>query len=316
MSHAHHEHASSAPIPCWSETDDEIPAGDLTAALAYLTPAGGAVLTPVAPLGLRDREAGTVTFTTSLGFGRKLDRIARNPRVALAYHAREHGFATAPRFVLVQGTATYDAHPDPDVLAETIRPASTRFMGAPRTGIFWDRWLSAYYADRVLVSVNVDRVTSWPDLRCAEDRSVSGNPAPEQDPQPQAPPRNGTGPRVDAARAAKRLSRLPHALIAYREADGLPAVAPVTIGAGGPIGIALDAPLPPGGRRAGLLGHGYNAKLIGLETRQYTGWLQDGVYAPHTENGFRAPANKTLLLLGNGYMARQGLKHARAVGRN
>jgi len=162
--------AAQAPRP-WSEADDEILAGDLTAALAYLTPAGGAVLTPVAPIGLRDRDAGTVTFTTSLGFGRKLDRIARNPRVALAYHARDHGFAAAPRFVLVQGTATYDAHPD-------------------------------------------------------------------------------------------------------------------------------------------------EAKLVGLETRQHTGWLHDGIYAPHTDNGFRAPANKTLLLLANGYMARQGLKKARAVGRN
>lgn len=90
----------------WSDADDEIIGGDLTAALAYLTPAGGAVVTPVAPIDLRDREAGTVAFTTSLGFGRKLDRIKANPRVALADHAREHGFATAPRFVLVQGTTT------------------------------------------------------------------------------------------------------------------------------------------------------------------------------------------------------------------
>jgi hypothetical protein len=74
--------------------DDGIIRGDLTAALAYVTPAGGAVVTAVAPIGLRDREARTVGFTTSLGFGRKLDRIKENPRVALAYHAREHGFAT------------------------------------------------------------------------------------------------------------------------------------------------------------------------------------------------------------------------------
>jgi hypothetical protein len=65
------------------------------------TPAGGAVVTAVAPIGLRDREAGTVGFTTSLGFGRKLDRIKQTPRVALAYHAREHGFATEPRYGLV-----------------------------------------------------------------------------------------------------------------------------------------------------------------------------------------------------------------------
>jgi hypothetical protein len=123
----------------WSDEDDQIIGGDLTAALAYVTPAGGAVVTPVAPLGLRDRGAATVKFTTSLGFGRKLDRIEANPRVALAYHAREHGFATEPRFVLVQGTAGYDVNPDPTVLAEQVRPASTRFMGAPRTGFFWDR---------------------------------------------------------------------------------------------------------------------------------------------------------------------------------
>ena len=104
----------------WSEEDDAILGGDLTAALAYVTPAGGVVLTPVAPVGLRDRDAGTVSFTTSLGFGRKLDRIKENPRVSLAYHAREHGFASDPRFVLVQGTASYDAHPDRRVLDETI----------------------------------------------------------------------------------------------------------------------------------------------------------------------------------------------------
>lgn len=92
-------------------------------------------------------------------------------------------------------------------------------------------------------------------------------------------------------------------------------IAPVTVGGAGSSGIALSGPLPHGGRRAGLLGHRYQAKLIGLETRQYTGWLKDGVYAPHTENGFRAPANKTLLLLGNGFMARRGLKQARARGR-
>src|SRR5439155_9545333 len=93
----------------WSDAADEIITGDLTTAVAYVTPAGGAVVTAVAPIGLRDRDAGTVGFTTSLGFGRKLDRIKANPRVALAYHAREHGFATGSRFVLIQGIATYDA---------------------------------------------------------------------------------------------------------------------------------------------------------------------------------------------------------------
>lgn len=299
----------------WSDADDAIIGGDLTAALAYVTPAGGAVVTPVAPIGLRDRDAGTVQFTTSLGFGRKLERIERNPRVALAYHAREHGFADEPRYVLVQGTATYDAQPDASVLAERVRPASARFMGPPASGFFWDWWLSAYYGDRVLVTVRVERILSWPDLACSGELTVAGTPPPADDPPAQAAPKKGAGPRVDAARAATRLRRLPHVLLGYTGADGFPMVVPVGVGAAGAHGIDLSGPLPPGGRRAGVMGHRYEAKLIGLETRQHTGWLQDGVYAPHTESGFRAPANKTLLLLANGFMARRGLRRARAAGR-
>ena len=68
----------------WPDTVDEILGGDLTAALAYATPAGGAVVVAVAPVGLRDRDEGTVSFTTSLGLGRKLERIRQEPRVALA----------------------------------------------------------------------------------------------------------------------------------------------------------------------------------------------------------------------------------------
>src|ERR687884_783127 len=104
----------------WPDEVDQVIDGDMTAALAYVTPAGGAVVTAVAPIGLRDRERGTVTFTTSLGFGRKLERIRRNPRVALAYHAREHGFAGGERYVLVQGDARFDATPDARYRDEVI----------------------------------------------------------------------------------------------------------------------------------------------------------------------------------------------------
>jgi hypothetical protein len=297
----------------WSDADDQILGGDLTAALAYATPARGAVLTAVAPIGLRDREAGTVGFTTSLGFGRKLDRINADPRVALAYHAREHGFAQAPGFVVVQGRARYDPHPDRDAL-ERLEPAVTRFLGARQRGIFWDRWLSAYYADRVLVTVAVERTLSWPDGAQSAEPVVSGTP-PAGEPDSQAPPRNGTAPRVDVERAVRRIRRLPHVLLGYLGADGFPLVVPVRVGEASTTGIALSGRLPRGQRRAGLLAHSYEPKLIGLEVRQYTGWLADGVYAPHTERGFRAPANKTVLLLANGFMARRGLKQARATGR-
>lgn len=296
----------------WPDAEDEIIGGDLTALLAYLTPAGGVVLTPVAPLGLRDREAGTVTFTTSLGFGRKLARIDQQPRVALAYHAREHGFASGPGLVLVQGEATYDAAPDRATL-EALRPDSERFMGPAKTGPSWDRWLSAYYTDRVLVTVNVHRLLSWPDGDAAAAPVVHGASPPAEDPPDQTPPGKGSGPRVDTARAARRLRALPHTLLGYRAADGFPVIVPVHVGTASSAGIALDGPLPPGGRRAGLTGHRFEPQLIGLEVRQHTGWLQDGIYAPHTASGFRAPANKTLLLLANGFMARRGLRRARAA---
>src|SRR3954469_174833 len=98
-----------APVQ-WPDAVDDVIRGDLTCALAYVTPAGGAVATAVAPIGLRDREAGTVGFTTSLGFGRKLERIKHDPRVALAYHAREHGIGDGAnrRYVLVHGKASFD----------------------------------------------------------------------------------------------------------------------------------------------------------------------------------------------------------------
>ncbi|WP_067822347.1 pyridoxamine 5'-phosphate oxidase family protein [Nocardia inohanensis] len=301
----------------WPDEVDAVLAGDLTCGLAYLTPAGGAVVTAVAPIGLRDRTAGTVGFTTSLGFGKKLDRMKRNPKVALAFHTREHGLGAPEnqRYVLVQGTATFDEHPDQAIL-DSIGVQATPYLGAPRRGRFWDRWLSAYYADRVLVTVQVDRVIVWPDLTAAKSPEVYGDPLPSAPSAPQAPPAKGTAPRVDVAKAARRAAKLPHRLLAYRQSDGYPAVVPVRISTSGPEGIHLTVPdsVPESGRRAGLLAHAYRPALVGLETRQHTGWLEvtadDAVYSPHTSGGFIAPPNKTLLLLANGFMARRGLKRA------
>src|SRR3954471_18903269 len=148
----------------WPDAVDEVIGGDLTAALAYVTPAGGCVVAAVAPIGLRDREAGTVTFTTSLGFGRKLERLRKEPRVALAYHARDHGFSDSPLYVLIQGRASFDEEPDEAFLRNVVCPASERFMGKPKEGRFWDFVLREYYATRVAVDVVVERMVVWPDL--------------------------------------------------------------------------------------------------------------------------------------------------------
>jgi hypothetical protein len=92
----------------WPDAVDDVIRGDITAAAAYITPAGGAVVTAVAPCGIGRRDVGVVGFTTSLGFGKKLERIIRDPRVALAYHARDHGFSASPGFALAQGRAMVD----------------------------------------------------------------------------------------------------------------------------------------------------------------------------------------------------------------
>ncbi len=155
----------------WTDEIDEILAGDLAAGFAYLTPAKGVVITPMAPLGLRDREAGTVTLSTSLGLWKKLDRIRRNPGVAVAYHAREHGLTDRPGFVLVQGRASFDPEPDREWL-ESITPEWDRFLG-PRLGGVRGRLLNVYYWERVAIKIQVERIVSWPDTEATGPPSRS-----------------------------------------------------------------------------------------------------------------------------------------------
>jgi hypothetical protein len=301
----------------WPDHVDEIFGGDLTAALGYVTPAGGAVVMAVAPIGMRDRERGTVSFTTSLGFAKKLERIRHEPRVALAYHARDHGFSTRPEYVLVQGEAEPIESPDPAQRRE-VQSQAERFLGPGRKGRFWDRWLREYYEVRIPVRVHVERVTVWRDLRCAGEPELFGRPPVLTEPDAQRPPKRGTEPRVEVRRAVKRLRRTPHLLLGHVDAEGYPAVAPVELRAADDRGLELAAKpglIPPGARRAGLLGHAYRPQLIGLTARQHTGWLEAGddvgLYAPHTETGFVAPPNKTLLLFFNGLQAKQGVRRSR-----
>jgi hypothetical protein len=305
----------------WPDHVDEIFGADMTAALGYATPAGGAVVMAVAPIGLRDRERGTVGFTTSLGFAKKLDRIRHEPRVALAYHARTHGDSERPEYVLVQGRAEPVTDPTPED-RELVRVHAERMLGAGRSGPFWDRWLREYYMVRIPVWVHVERLTVWPDLRCTGEPATSGLPVPAEPPESQSPPAKGTGPRVDMARAAKRLARTPHLLLGHTAADGHPAIGPVELHDSDATGLELTAApgvIPAGSRRAGLLGHSYRPKLIGLTARQHTGWLDAGddraLYAPHSETGFVAPPNKTLLLFFNGLQAKQGVRRARREGK-
>jgi len=296
----------------WSDQADDVIRGDLTVAAAYVTPAGGVVVAGVAPCGLGDRDRGTLGFTTSLGLGKKLERIVRDPHVALAYHARDHGFSTSPAYVLAQGIASVDLEPSPARLQE-FGPQVVRYLGELKQGPVWDRLLREYYAERVFVDVDVARVVTWPDLGASGEPDVAGAGGPAPAP-PQDPPKGGTRPRVDVARVVGQLSAQPHRLLAWRGADGFPVVVPVAVAGHDTSGFRVVAPpglLPAGGRRAGFLAHSYRPQLVGLATRMLTGWLDvadDGaaVYAPHTSKGFMAPPRKNLLLVSNGLMAKFG----------
>lgn len=300
----------------WSDAVDETIRGDLVVAAAYLTPAGGAVVTSVATCGLDRRAEGVLGFTTSLGFGRKLEHIIREPRVALAFHTRRHGFCDSPLFVLAQGTASVELKPSRERL-EAFVPQAERYLGKTKRGPLWDRLLKEYYWERVFVDLAVKRLVVWPDLEARGGADVLGA-VPFDAPLPQPAPATGTEPRLEVRRVARQIAKLPHQVIAFRGADGFPVVVPVHVTAHDRAGLsvrAADGLLPRGGRRAGLLAHDFGALLNGLTSRMLTGWLSvsdDGTasYAPFTSKGLAAPPLKDLLLVANGLFAKVGYRQA------
>lgn len=296
----------------WSDEIDEILAGDQSIVLAYGTPAGGVVCAPVTNFGQRDRETGTITVNSSVGMPKKLERIRNDPRVALAFHTRRHGFSDRPLYVLVQGTATLsDPIPRyPDMLGADW----DRFDGPRATGTFWEWWLRIYYT-RVEVRISVERVSAWPDLACRGSPETHGTPLLAQAPSSHRDPAKGTGSRIDHHAAARKIARLPDVLLGWMDADQRPFVAPVEVNGTDDTGIALTAPhdlLPAGGRRAGLTAHTFTQHVLGQHQQIHTGWLQaddsSALYMPHTRTGHRIPASRLLYRLGVGYGTRRGMR--------
>jgi nitroimidazol reductase NimA-like FMN-containing flavoprotein (pyridoxamine 5'-phosphate oxidase superfamily) len=311
----------------WPDEIDAILAGDHTMMLATVTPASGVVLLPVTNFVVRDREAAVSSaVNTSIGVGKKLERIRANPRVALAYHTREHGLSGRPEYVLVQGTASL-TEPDPRYLdslfaraeQQLSSPARGRYEDSLRervdtfraelpTGRLWDWWLREWHR-RVGIDVAVERVIAWPDLGCRRPGEVHGAPLPDRDPEPQPAPARGSASRIDHRRAVRRAARLPHALLGWVGGDGLPVAAPVEIAGADERGILLAVGpglVPPGGRRAGLTAHWFGRNDVGLRQRVHTGWLEvepggeELVYAPHTEAGFTIPRSRNAFWIAAG----------------
>jgi hypothetical protein len=304
----------------WPEHVETILAGDHVVILAYVTPARGVVLTPVTNFGVRDRAAGTVTVNSSVGAPKKLDRIRRNPHVALAFHTRAHALHQRPEFVLMQGVASL-SEPIADYPGSILEHWE-RFERWSDVGPLWKRWLRVY-ALRVGIETAVRRITVWPDLSGRGRAVIHGAPAPVGPPEPQEPPARGTGPRIDHVRAARQAARLPHVLLGWVGADGLPVAAPVRVAGTSGEGILLESAeglIPPGGRRAGLTAHWFARRVIGQHQRVHTGWLEaarDGseiTYAPHTSATYRFPSSETLFRLVAGGGTRWRLRQGRRAG--
>ncbi|MBW8482109.1 pyridoxamine 5'-phosphate oxidase family protein [Actinomadura parmotrematis] len=300
----------------WPDGVDEIFGSDQAVMLAGVTPARGVVQVPVTNFGVRDRDAGTLTFNSALGGWKKLERIKRDPHVALAFHTRAHGYADRPEYVLVQGTATVTG-PVADY-PETLGAGWERFDLPRATGPVWGRWLRDYYV-RMLIEVAVERIVVWPDLRCAGAPEVHGPPLPAP-PAAQAAPAKGAGPRLDHTRAARSAARLPDALLGWVGGDGFPVSVPVRVDGADEGGMRLDAApglLPEGGRRAGLTAHSFTRYIIGQEQHVHTGWLDGGPpvrYAPHTRVAYRMPPSRLARKVGMGVAMRVGRRSAARAG--
>jgi hypothetical protein len=306
----------------WPDSVEQVFDGDLAVALADITPMHGVILTPLTNFGLQDCNTGTITFLSSLGAWRKLARIRSNPKIALAFHTRTHGYAHGTTYVLAQGTASYSTTPDRQWL-ESIDHHWERFMGPRDRGLPWERWMRAYQWQRIGVRVAVSRVLSWSTLDCHGEPTVYGVARPTTDPAAQSAPAGGTDPRVDVRRVARSVSKLPHSLLGWVDSDGYPMVLPIR-GAHAEAGrLTLEVPydgLPAGGRRAGLTSHWFSACVLGQEQRVHTGWLdvESGgrrvSYAPHTRAGYRLPPSKLLYRVAVGNATRRGLRQAHQAG--
>jgi hypothetical protein len=116
------------------------------------------------------------------------------------------------------------------------------------------------------------------------------------------------------------VERLPHTLLGWNGADGLPEVVPVSSASSSGEGLRLVVPtgsVPPGGRRAGLTAHRFWPRMVGQLQRIHTGWLtangDDVLYAPHTRAGYRMPPSSLAYHLGCASLALR-MRGARKAG--
>jgi hypothetical protein len=198
----------------WSDEVDEVIRGDLAAAVAYITLAGGAVVTAVCPAGIGRREAGEVGFHTSPGFPMKLERIIADPHVTPAQSDPRARVFGQPGVRAGAGLASVDIRPSRERIEAFIptRNATQDTSSATRygtgcyasttsSGSSWTPPCSASSPGRP------ERLRSPAGIRRSLARCCASTGAPEERHRPEG----GRGP-------GRRVDRRPWPrLLAYRE---------------------------------------------------------------------------------------------------
>jgi len=275
---------------------------DHCVALAYRTPAGGVVLTPVTTVGMFDADAGTVSITSSFGNWKKMLRMRDDNRVALVYHTRDHSGFSHPQVVVVQGKATFPDTADGSWATPELQRRLPEFMPTSPSSRFL-KWVThEYYAHRVIVTIAIERVI-------VDNAGLSPAPASQQ------PPANGTTARVKSKKYRARWKKCTHFLVGYADAQGFPMAHTISPTIEGNDIVFTDPALPEGARRAGLLAHWFEHRLVGQGSVVMTGWLQvdtNGAarYCPHTSSGYAMPPKEKVFHLAGGLAAKAGYRTA------
>jgi Pyridoxamine 5'-phosphate oxidase len=246
----------------------------------------------------------TIDLTTGLGYPKKADDAARNPRVALLFSDPTGSGLERPAEVLVQGTAQIDeadldANADRYMRESVEKLPRTKKMHPPKLMRGPLRW---YYA-RIYVKVRPERVFVWrdgnpetaPEIHDAHLEEVrSGH---VEEPQvAHAPVSGGSVPWDD--RMLELGSRYPEAVLSWVAPDGFPLAVrlPIALDRAAQR-VRLDAEpegLPLAEGRACLTAHSHGPAFEWQENFQVRGDLVRGENAwelvPHKLiGGFELP---------------------------
>jgi hypothetical protein len=263
----------------------------LTTEFVTIDPVGRPIVWPVTPY-YRPDEA-CIDVTTGVGYPKKADDAARNPRVALLFSdPTGSGVADAP-MVLVQGVARVH---DDDLEANRERYEREMAEKLPAlhalapTGPL-KRFFSWYY-DRIYLSVRPERVYVWPQGRLdteptlydahVEEVRSGRNEEPEEG---HAPPEGGMD--VWDARLDSLGTEDPTAVLAFVGPDGFPFAMRVPVRADQAAHVVrvdadpVGAPIEPG--PACLCAHAHAEDLTWQRSFQVRGDLaeEDGRFVLH-----------------------------------